>query len=215
MAEAPDPRAPGKVASAGDETRLPWLELGEDERGRGRGTLLGLFAAGLIVLALAAGGAWYVVRARQAALPLADGSVIRAPAGPYKQRPAAAGGSVADGTGDTSYTVAEGRPAGPVRLGDTIVVADAPEAGSSAGGSGAAGVAVQLGAFSSAANAEAQWPRLIQRYPELAPLRHRVVEARADLGSVFGLQAIAADPLGAQALCTTLRAGGLACRVMG
>ena len=46
-------------------------------------------------------------------------------------------------------------------------------------------------------------------------LRHRVVEAPGDLGTVFGLQAVTSNTAGANTLCGQLRDGGLKCQVKG
>ncbi|MDR2858363.1 MAG: SPOR domain-containing protein, partial [Novosphingobium sp.] len=47
----------------------------------------------------------------------------------------------------------------------------------------------------------------------LAGLRHRVIEGRADIGTVYRLQAVPGDAAAAQALCARLKAAGLACQV--
>jgi cell division septation protein DedD len=77
----------------------------------------------------------------------------------------------------------------------------------------ASGVGVQVGAFSSRAAAEAAWSKLSQQHQALTGLPHRVVEGRADIGTVYRLQAVSADGGAARALCSQLRGAGLACQV--
>ena len=91
----------------GDE-RLPWLQSGEEDEpanggfDTGRLILLGLLALLALLAVLAA--VWFVSH-KASGEPEADGSVIAAPQGPYKVRPAEQGGKVFAGTGDTSFAV--------------------------------------------------------------------------------------------------------------
>ncbi len=95
-----------------------------------------------------------------------------------------------------------------------------PATGAGATGAGAAGAAaatggvgVQVGAFSTRKSAEEAWQKLSQRHSALSGARYRIVEGKADIGTVFRLQAVSADAEGARALCGKLKAGGLACQV--
>ena len=205
------PFQPAELPLTARDTRLPWLEPDDEEsdESRGLGPMLGLVALVLVVLGLVAAAVWYVTREPHSAALVADGGVIRAPGEPYKQRPGDRGGKIAQGTGDMSFIVAEGKSR-------SVHVATAPDdAGPEPSAAPVAGVAVQLGAFSTASEAESAWPKLSQRYPALSTLHHRVVESRADIGSVFGLQAISSDAATARALCGELRTAGLNCRVRG
>lgn len=198
--------------------RLAWLEAEESDELRrgGSGRLLGIACALLAVLALGAAGVWYVHSRREAAAMVATGEIIRAPAGPYKVRPPDAGGDVAAGTGDTSFLVAQGKTRSVQVAGDTAGdpgEAVAAPTGANAGAAPLTGVGVQLGAFNSPAEAEAAWSPLSARFPVLSGLPHRVVEQRADVGSVFALQAVTQDAHGGQALCQALKAGALSCMV--
>jgi hypothetical protein len=74
-------------------------------------------------------------------------------------------------------------------------------------------VGVQVGAYTSAADAEAGWSALSARHEALSGLKHRVVEGQADFGRVFRLQAVAADVAAANALCSALKAAGQGCQV--
>lgn len=240
---APERLAPGAAAPDGgqlpfseDDTRLPWLESDDDEddyEPAGSGQIIAFVLVGLVALALLVGGIWWLThRDADGALP-ADGSTIEAPAEPYKVAPADPGGKTFDGTGDSSFAVSAGQTR-PARLGQDIVVDReavegpqpvAPSAAASARPATAAatpaprptpqpsGIGVQVGAYSSAASAEAAWTRLSQQYTPLSGLHHRVVEGRADIGTVYRLQALAGNLAAAQALCGNLKAAGLACQV--
>ena len=197
----------GELPFGMGESRLPWLEAEEDDgdpRG-GSGRLLWAALIGLLLLGLLAGGLWFALGHRRGPELVADGGIIRAPAGPYKVRPSNPGGGVAAGTGDTSFLVAEGRTRPPP--------SGLPPAPKSADAVAGAEVGVQIGAFPTAPAAEAAWSRLAQRYTALAGLHHRVVEGRADLGTVYALQALAADAGASRVLCRELEAVELNCQV--
>ena len=90
----------------------------------------------------------------------------------------------------------------------------AASTGQSAGdGASAGGIGVQVGAFSTNALAEAAWSKLAGQHDALKGLNHRVVEGKADIGTVYRLQALAGDMGAANALCGRLQAGGLKCQV--
>ena len=57
------------------------------------------------------------------------------------------------------------------------------------------------------------WSRLTQQYSALSGQRYRIVEGKADIGTVFRLQAVPGDAAAAQALCGRLKSAGLACQV--
>lgn len=208
----------------------------------GGGALLKLVLLGLLALVVIVGGIWFASRKASGPDLVADGGVITAPAEPYKEKPENPGGRTFAGTGDTSFAVSEGqnRPAGMAAEGpaarpgfETVeadpgkggakpaLAAQAPAAAKPAAASAAAspatatasGVGVQVGAFSSRAAAEAAWTKLSQQHQALSGLSHRVVEGRADIGTVYRLQAVSADSGAARALCSQLRGAGLACQV--
>ncbi len=130
---------------------------------------------------------------------LADGAATPAPATAATPPPArtAAGGSVAV-AGAAAGGAARPATAAPA------TTAPAPATG---------GVAVQIGAFSTAAKAEQSWTALAGRYSALQGQRHRVVEGRADIGTVHRLQVITGDAASAQRLCASLKAQGANCQV--
>ena len=70
---------------------------------------------------------------------------------------------------------------------------------------------VQLGAFSSVENAEAEWTRVRARFATLQGLDPRITAVQAKSKRLYRLQATLPEAAAAQALCGTLKAGGQAC----
>lgn len=219
----------GDRLALGEEDRLPWLEsvddVDADEEDSGNGRLIGFAVMGLMVLAALIGGIWYATN-KTSGPSDADGSLIEASKEPYKVAPSDPGGKTFAGTGDSSFKVSEGeKPLANLAGSASPVPKATPSAKPSAGASGAAasgdkpaaatsgGVGVQIGAFSSNASAEAAWGKLSGNHDALKGLQHRVVEGKADIGTVYRLQALAGDASAANALCQRLQAGGLKCQV--
>jgi hypothetical protein len=230
---------PGQLDLGDEEASLPWLEGDDDfeEESTGGSFLL------LALMALRRIGADHrrhlVVHPRRGESELvADGSLIEAPDQPYKEKPADPGGKTFEGTGDTSYAVSEGEMR-PVQLGEG---AHAPKPGFEAVGASPApaakppvaptkaglpavpapaaspaavpsGPGVQVGAYSSRAAAEAGWSRLTGVHSALSGVKYRVVEGKADIGTVYRLQALPGDAAAAKALCAKLKAAGQDCAV--
>jgi len=210
-----------------EEERLPWLESSDDDYGDEDNSdtqrMLGFVLMGLVALAAIVGGIWWATH-RTADPALANGSVIAAPAEPYKTAPATPGGKTFEGTGDSSFAVSEGQ-ARPAQLG-TNAGSPPPEATASAAPKATAGAAtgvaapatggvgVQVGAYSSNAAAEAGWSSLAARHSAiLSGVKHRVVSGTADIGTVYRLQAVAGDSSAANALCGKLKSAGTPCQV--
>lgn len=226
----------GRLALNDEDMSLPWLESDDDEidqQGSGSGRLA-IFAAGaFLLLAVIVGSLWWLSRGSGEEL-VADGSTIKAPAQPYKEAPGNPGGKTFAGTGDTSFAVSVGQTR-PARLGleggvtkddagaEKVALTEikpAPTASASpkATPSAAAtpqpkGIGVQVGAYSTQTAAQAGWTTLTQRYEALSGYQHRIVEGKADIGTVYRLQAVTADVASAQSLCAGLRAAGLSCQV--
>jgi len=76
-----------------------------------------------------------------------------------------------------------------------------------------AGPGVQVGAYSSRAAAEAGWSHLAGVHSALSGMKYRVVEGRADIGTVYRLQALPGDAAAARSLCAKLKAAGQDCAV--
>ncbi|WP_159977629.1 MULTISPECIES: SPOR domain-containing protein [unclassified Novosphingobium] len=209
-----------------EEVRLPWLE-GDDEEyadekaGIGQGVLLGVL--GLAALVLIGGAVFWVVKSRPEQPLVADGGVIAAPKGPYKSRPENPGGEVVAGTGDTSFEVAEGKSRAPQidgraeTAGPGFETAAAPSAKPSTAAVPSAapvgGVGVQVGAYASREKAEAGWATLKTQYEPLGGISHRVVEGKADIGTVYRLQAVPGDGAAARALCSGMKSAGMSCQI--
>ncbi|MEO0030923.1 MAG: hypothetical protein RIS94_681 [Pseudomonadota bacterium] len=216
--------APG--LALGEEERLPWLESADDvdldEPAADSGRLIGFAIAALLLLAAIVGGIFWFTH-RTSAPTTADGSLIEASKEPYKIAPKDPGGKTFQGTGDSSFKVSEGEhPQATIAGGTAPAPAPAPAAKPSASASAAAaapapaaagGVGVQIGAFSSNAAAEAAWSKLSVAHESLKGLSHRVVEGKADIGTVYRLQALSADVASANTLCTGLQSAGLKCQV--
>lgn len=221
---------PGQVGpdrlALGDEERLPWLESADDvdldDEGGDRGRMVGFFVLGLIVLAAFVGAIYWVTH-RGADVGEGDGSLIEADRQPYKVAPTDAGGKTFAGTGDSAFAVSDGeRPPANIAQGTPAPVpaavvpsaaATPPAAPTSKPTPEVSGIGVQIGAFSSNAAAEAAWTRLVGQYEALQGVSHRIVEGKADIGTVYRLQAVAGDAGSANALCARLQAGGLKCQV--
>jgi hypothetical protein len=210
-----------------DDVRLPWLEgedddLDEESGGLSQGVVLGLL--GLAALVLIAGAVFWVIQGRPEQPLVADGGVITAPKEPYKVKPKDPGGEVVAGTGDTSFAVAEGQSR-PVQIdkGDDTPpppaasgsAAARPEAKPSATAPAApvGGVGVQIGAYATQAQAEAGWLTLKGQYEGLAAVSHRIVQGKADIGTVYRLQAVPGDAAAARTLCSGMKAAGMSCQV--
>jgi hypothetical protein len=215
-----------------EEDRLPWLDSDYDDDGNtgvDNGRILGFVLLGLVALAAIVGGIWWASHRQTDPNLVADGSLIQASDAPYKEAPKDPGGKTFAGTGDTSFAVSEGQTRA-VKLGEgaaapaaagvrpSIDLGAKPGAAPVAGAAGtdapaAGGVGVQVAAFSTQATAEAGWGRLVAQHSALSGVPHRVVEGKADIGTVYRLQAVVSDAAGANALCSKLKAAGLNCQV--
>ena len=216
-----------------DESRLPWLEGADDEEDYSSGNtaqLLGFVLLGLVALGVIVGGIWWFSNRDSEGEQVANGSVIEAPDAPYKEKPENPGGKTFEGTGDSSFAVSEGQSR-PAQLGGDSAtpkpgfetVEKAPVANSDAksdpvaeekgASSDTSGIGVQVGAYSTRAAAEAGWNSLVQQHSVLSGMRYRIVEGKADIGTVQRLQALPGDAGAANALCGKLKAAGLNCYV--
>jgi hypothetical protein len=210
-----------QLTMAGEDERLPWLESGEeddDDAGVDTGRIFGFALLALLALAAFVGGLWWFGQRGPDAELVADGSTIEAPPGPYKEKPADPGGKQFEGTGNLAPAVGEGqRPEGQLADNAPRPSVDAPTtrptAGAAASSASSGGVGVQVGAYSSKADAEAGWQQLLAQTDQLAGVSHRVVQGQADIGTVFRLQAVAGDAASASRLCAALKGDGVACQV--
>ena len=237
-----DPRGakPAELELAEDDVRLPWLEGEDDEdeyRGGGGGQLAFLVLMAVAALALIIGGIWWFTRGGGDGELIADGGVIEAPDRPYKEKPADPGGKTFQGTGDTSFAVSEGETR-PARLGQSVEApqpgfegiaandkpsesgaqsadkaSPAPKAEASSEPAPPTGPAVQVGAYNSREVAESSWNRMVSHHPILSGQRYRVLQGRAEFGTVYRLQVFPGDAAAARSLCTNLKRAGQDCTV--
>jgi hypothetical protein len=197
---------------------LPWLESDEEDEAAGGidSRQIILFAGVLLLLlAIAIFAIWYFSNRTGNDAPVADGSTITAPEGPYKERPDDPGGKEFAGTGNVAPAVGEGetregvmadpdeQAAGPSI--ETRTTSDTPAEQD--------GVGVQVGAYGSRARAEIGWQNLTRQTSALGGVRYRVQQGEADIGTVYRLQAVAEDLAAAERLCRNLKADGIPCQV--
>ena len=216
-----EPLETEQLALADEDERLPWLEGSDDEEyedeSNGIGPTMRLALMALVALVAIVGGIYWVTHRNPDPTLVADGSVVPAETGPYKEAPKDAGGKTFDGTGDTSFAVSEGKTKQAQLAGSG---APAPGPTAAAPGPGAApaptsgGVGVQVGAFSSKEAAEAGWSKVLgQANGALSGVSHRVIAGNADNGTIYRLQAVAPDAAAASALCGKLKSAGISCQV--
>ncbi len=210
--------------------RLPWLEGADDDdddaEGYDTGRLALIFGGAVALLAAVVGGIWWISHSGTDPELVADGSVVPAPAEPYKTAPADPGGKTFDGTGDLSFAASEGQNRAPVMSGAgepgaapvisaaAATAAATPSAAATSGAPTGGSVGVQVGAFSSQASAEAGWAKLVdQANGALSGISHRVVAGTADNSTIYRLQAVQPDRAAAVSLCSRLRSAGISCQV--
>eukprot|EP01037_Dinobryon_pediforme_P018592 gene18592-18879_t len=124
-------------------------------------------------------------------------------------------GSASGSTAATPPTAAASAKPAPAAAATPAAKPAAHEAAVATGPAAPAGgaVAVQVGAYSTNALAETAWSHLTAGHDILKGLGHRVVEGKADIGTVYRLQALAADGAAANSLCSRLQADGVKCQV--
>ncbi len=211
------------------DERLPWLDAEDDEEreaGFATSRLVMLGVLSLVVVGALVAVAWFAMGATSDEPP-ADGSLVEAPEGPYKTKPEDPGGKVHAGTGDTSFAVGEGQTRVGKLADKTPTPTPTPEPSEEPAGPSLAttlnegpraseppkGTLVQVGAYPSRGDAQEAWGRLMRQTTSLNGVRHRVVEAQVDIGTVYRLQAVTGGNAEARALCGRLKDDGLACFV--
>lgn len=211
--------AENELAFADGGERLPWLESDDDfeQPGVDTGRIVTFAAAGLLAVILAVGAVWWLFGERTGDAILADGGTIEAPDEPYKSRPEDAGGRQVEGTGQTSFEVAEGQEIeGRIASSDVPVPAvDREQAGDEEKIVPVApsGVGVQVGAYATRAAAEAGWSTLAGRFEPLQGRSHRIVQGVVDSSTIYRLQAVTGTAEEADALCRAVKAVGGDCQV--
>ena len=201
----------------GDEDRLPWLEAVEEDEERSGPSIVKLAVGaviGLVAIAVMGGGLfWLADRNREGG----NNTLIAAPEGDYKVKPAQPGGMNVAGEGDTAFAASEGaEPKGQI---NTNAVPEAPVTQAPAAprppqpapAQAAPGATIQLGAFSSQAGANQAWSGLSGRFGYLAPLSHSVVPVASGGRTLYRLRASGPDAAG---ICRRLQIAGEACSVV-
>lgn len=167
-----------------EQDRLPWLESDDDEEYEGIDNKRVAVAVlgGLALTAAAVGGFWYFTHRSDNSVPVADGSVVAAPAESYKEAPKDPGGKQFAGTGDSSFAVSQGQER-PAQLGGS----DAQAAGANAAEVAASTAAAAGASFAGGAPVAAKPEAAPAAKPAAAP-KAAVVES----GPAGGVVQIAA-----------------------
>ena len=208
-----------------DDDALPWLESSDYEEIESVDAwrITGFVVLGLVVLALLVGGIWYFTSRGSDGAPLADGSTIEAPEGPYKERPEEPGGKTFEGTGDMAPAVGEGEtregrlaegsatPEPVAKPTEEPAAKPAPKPSASSAQDNR--IAVQVGAYRDEATAEAGWRKLSRQTDALSGVKYRIVKGEADIGTVYRLQALPGDMAAARRLRDALEADGVASQI--
>jgi len=208
-----------------DDDALPWLESSDydDIESVDAWRITGFVVMGLVVLALLVGGIWYFYNRNGDGEPVADGSTIAAPDGPYKERPEDPGGKTFKGTGDMAPAVGEGEsregrlaqapetpePVAPEPEKPAATPEPAPTQSADQDGR----IAVQVGAYRDKATAEAGWRQLSRQTDALSGVEYRIVKGEADIGTVYRLQALPGDMAAARRLAKALKDDGVASQI--
>ncbi len=202
-----------------DEDRLPWLEIADDyeEEGEYSPLRIALFIlAGVVLLGAIVGGIYWMQN-RDGGVD-GDGELIAAQEGDYKVRPDDAQSKQFEGEGDASFAASEGQET-EAKLG-TATPVEAPvrkepaATDDSAGATPGSGTLIQLGAFSSATNADREWAGYARRFESIGKLPKKIVPGSVEGGTIYRLNAVAPNAQAAQEVCNGLKAAGESCMVV-
>ena len=207
------------VKSAGldleDDNRLPWLEsAGEyDEESEYSPIRVAIFVALAIALLAAIVGGIYWIQNRDASGLSGDGTLIAAPKGDYKIRPNDPQSREFEGDGDASFAASQGR--GTTGKLGTAPPVEAPIKNDASVSPSAPGSAmIQLGAFSTASQANSAWSGFARRFADIDALPKKIVEGTVEGSTIYRLNAVAHNISDAQKVCNGLKAAGESCIVV-
>jgi hypothetical protein len=209
---------------------LPWLTPVEDEdEPRGISARRMVLALTVVLIAgLIIAGSFFWMGGREPAVG-GPPQLIKAPAGPYKVKPANPGGLDISGESETAFETSAGEdkdsrldlnklPETPVAKAPKVEPKAPPVAASKAPAAketaepkpvGAPGSIVQLGAFANQPQAERAWTALSSRFPSVAALSKMIVPFSGGIR----LRAGAGSAAEAKQVCQTLKAAGENCFV--
>ena len=196
-----------------EEESLPWLEsaddYGEYDSGSNGGKLLGFVLLGLLVVAAVVGGYYWLQNRGTTDGVNGDGSIIAAEEGDYKVAPDDPEGKEFEGTGDASFKASEGE-----RKEGKLAEGSNKKAVSQSAPAPAGSVLVQLGAYSSEAQANTGWSELSRRYDVVGKLPKKVTSATVDGGTVYRLSAVAPNAPTASETCNKIKTAGGSCLIV-
>jgi hypothetical protein len=215
-----------------DEERLPWLEpVDEEDAPRGISARRMFAALLVVVLAVAIVAATFFWLGRDSGGTDGAPELIKAPATPYKIKPADPGGLDVAGESETAYRTSAGQDTdSQLDLGElpkeavTRGVDEAPPGSTEAEDAapdavakpepapvptGASGSVIQLGAYKTQTQAQRGWDALSARFPTLSGLTKMIVP----FSGGYRLRAAAASPAAASDACKAVQAGGGSCFV--
>lgn len=198
-----------------DENRLPWLESAEDYDGEDEYSpvRVALFVGlGIALLAAIVGGIYWMQN-RDAGGLSGDGTLIAAQEGDYKVRPDDPQARKFEGEGDASFAASEGQgTAG--KLGVAPPVEAPIKKAASVTPSAPGSAMIQLGAFSSASQADSAWSGFARRFADIGALPKKIVQGTVEGGTIYRLNAVASSVSTAQKVCNGLKAAGESCIVV-
>jgi sporulation related protein len=213
------------------DEQLPWLQPVEDEdEPRGLSARKMLAALAVVLLAALVVAATFFWLGRRDAEVVGAPELIRAPAGPYKVKPATPGGLDISEQSQTAFETSAGEdqdaqldtsklPQGVVpkpaqdekasAAGETKTPVAKPEPAPKPKATAGEGSVIQLGAFANQAQAERAWTALSSRFPSIGAMDKMIVPFARGIRLRAGADS-AAD---AKQACATLKAAGENCFV--
>lgn len=216
------------------DEQLPWLQPVDDEdepRGVSARKMLAALAVVLVAALVVAATFFWI--GRQDAATNGAPELIKAPAGPYKVKPANPGGLDISSESETAFETSAGQDnnarldtskmpqaqvAAPQEQPKSLPTNEtktpvAPEVKAPAAPevkpTGGAGSVIQLGAFANRTQAERAWTALSARFPAVAAMNKMIVPFPGGIR----LRAGAASPAEAKQACDAVKAGGENCFV--